>query len=81
MSSTGDYTVNATQHVSGYQPCFIQELAELHLCQMASEGSVALPGMSQLDLLPELTRDDRHVRKTFHPIGFAVLHSADHQAH
>jgi hypothetical protein len=81
MYSTRDYTVHATQHVSAYQPCFIQELAELHLCQMASEGSVALPNVSQLDLLPELTCDDSHVRKTFHPIGFAILHSADHQAH
>lgn len=68
------------RHVAAYQPCFIQELTELHLCQMASEGSVALPGMSQLDLLPKLTCDDRHIRKTFHPIFVAVLHSAHHQA-
>jgi len=53
----------------------------VHLRQMAFEGSVALPGMSQLDLLPKLTCDDGNVRKTSEPIGFAVLHSADHQTH
>ena len=36
--------------------------------------------MSQLDLLPKLTRDDSHIWKPFEPIGLAVLHPADCQA-